>query len=104
MAEQLKAADVPVTIMFGFDPAPIAGRVPENVDLFINLYQKTNLIGGGEAKAAIDFRDRIVNVDLRERHEIAHVTLDKISRLTQSCRRQDRCSAARSRAPAGAGA
>ena len=77
VAEQLKAADVPVTTMFGFDPTPIAGRVPENVELFINLYQKTNLIGGGEAKAASGFRGRIVNVDLRDRHEIVHITLDK---------------------------
>ena len=67
VAEKLKSANVPVILMFGFDPTPIAGRVPENVELFINLYQKTNLIGGGEVKAARDFRGRIVNVDLRER-------------------------------------
>ena len=51
VAEKLKSANVPVILMFGFDPTPIAGRVPENVELFINLYQKTNLIGGGEVKA-----------------------------------------------------
>lgn len=77
VAQALKAADVPVALMFGFDPTPIAGRVPDNVDVFINLYQKTNLIGGGEARAASGFRGRIVNVDLRERREIIHITLDK---------------------------
>jgi len=77
VAEKLKSANVPVILMFGFDPTPIAGLVPENVELFINLYQKTNLIGGGEVKAARDFRGRIVNVDLRERREIIHITLDK---------------------------
>ena len=45
--------------------------------MFINLYQKTNLIGGGEAVGANGFRGRIVNVDLRERREIIHITLDK---------------------------
>ena len=60
-----------------FDPTPIAGRVPDNVGVFINLYQKTNLIGGGEAVGANGFRGRIVNVDLRERREIIHITLDK---------------------------
>lgn len=77
IAERLKAANIPVAIMFGFDPTPIAGRVPDNVQLFINLYQKTNLIGGGEARPGSGFRGRIVNVDLRERREIIHITLDK---------------------------
>ncbi|MGV3632822.1 MAG: hypothetical protein ACO1NY_00615 [Pseudorhodoplanes sp.] len=77
IAARLRAANIPVAAMFGFDPTPIAGRVPDNVDLFINLYQKTNLIGGGEARAANGFRGRIVNVDLRERREIIHITLDK---------------------------
>jgi hypothetical protein len=77
IAERMRASSIPVALMFGFDPTPIAGRVPVNVDLFINLYQKTNLIGGGEARAANGFRGRIVNVDLRERREIVHITLDK---------------------------
>ena len=77
IARQLRAADIPVALMFGFDPTPIAGRVPDNVGVFINLYQKTNLIGGGEAVGVSGFRGRIVNVDLRERREIIHITLDK---------------------------
>jgi thioesterase domain-containing protein len=77
IAHKLKAADVPVAIAFGFDPTPVAARVPGNVDLFINLYQGTNLIGGGTAKPDRDFRGRLVNVDLRERREIVHITLDK---------------------------
>jgi hypothetical protein len=81
VAEYLKASSVPVALMFGFDPTPIAGRVPDNVELFINLYQKTNLIGGGEMRGANGFRGRIVNVDLRERREIIHITLDKSSVL-----------------------
>ncbi len=77
VAGQLRAANVPVALMFGFDPTPIAGRVPDNVEVFINLYQKTNLIGGGEARGVTGFRGRIVNVDLRDRREIIHITLDK---------------------------
>ncbi len=77
IAERLKAANIPVGLIFGFDPTPIAGRIPSNVELFINLYQATNIIGGGSAAAASDFRGRIVNVDLREHREIVHITLDK---------------------------
>jgi hypothetical protein len=77
IAERLKAANIPVGLIFGFDPTPIAGRIPSNVELFINLYQATNLIGGGSATPAADFRGRIVNVDLRDHREIIHITLDK---------------------------
>jgi thioesterase domain-containing protein len=77
IAERLKAADVPVAMAIGFDPTRIASGVPSNVDLFINLYQGTNLIGGGAARPAADFGGRLINVDLRERREIIHVTLDK---------------------------
>lgn len=77
MAEKLKNANVPVALAVGFDPTPIAGDVPSNVELFINLYQATNLIGGGRATPGPGFRGRLVNVDLRDRREIVHITLDK---------------------------
>ncbi len=77
IARKLKDANVPVALAFGFDPTPVAGAVPSNIELFINLYQATNLIGGGAAVAGPDFRGRLINVDLRERREIVHITLDK---------------------------
>lgn len=77
MAEKLKAANVPVALAVGFDPTPIASDVPANVELFINLYQATNIIGGGRATPGRGFRGRLINVDLRERREIVHITLDK---------------------------
>jgi hypothetical protein len=69
--------NIPVALAFGFDPTPIAGRIPSNVELFINLYQATNLIGGGTAMPEAGFRGRLINVDLRDRREILHITLDK---------------------------
>ncbi|MBZ0140451.1 MAG: hypothetical protein K8H87_11860, partial [Pseudorhodoplanes sp.] len=77
IARKLKDANVPVALAFGFDPTPVAGAVPSNIELFINLYQATNLIGGGAAVAGPDFRGRLINIDLRERREIVHITLDK---------------------------
>ena len=77
LAQQLKRADVPVALAFGFDPTPVSGRIPSNVEIFINLYQATNLIGGGTAVAESGFRGRLINVDLRDRREIVHITLDK---------------------------
>ena len=77
LAQQLKRANVPVALAFGFDPTPVSGRIPSNVEIFINLYQATNLIGGGTAVAEQGFRGRLINVDLRDRREIIHITLDK---------------------------
>jgi LysM repeat protein len=81
MAQRMKNADVPVGLAFGFDPTPVAGPVPDNVEVFINLFQKTNPIGGGEVRAGPGFRGRLINVDLREHNEIIHITLDKSSKL-----------------------
>ena len=77
IAHRLKAAKVPVALAVGFDPTPVASAVPTNVDLFINLYQGTNLIGGATAKPEPGFRGRVINVDLRDRREIIHINLDK---------------------------
>lgn len=77
IAHRLKAAGIPVALAFGFDPTRITASVPSNVELFVNLYQGYNVIGGGAVQAAPDFRGRLINVDLRERREIIHITLDK---------------------------
>ncbi len=81
IAQRLHEAQIPVGIIFGFDPTPIAGRVPDNVELFINLFQKTNPIGGGVVKSGGGFGGRLINIDLREHSEIIHITLDKSSKI-----------------------
>jgi len=81
MAQRMNEANVPVGLAFGFDPTRSAGPVPENVGVFINLFQKNNPIGGGEIKAASGFRGRLINVDLQEHNEILHITLDKSSKI-----------------------
>ena len=59
MAQKLKAADIPVALAFGFDPTRIAPNVPSNVELFINLYQTYNPIGGGEEAPGSGFQGRL---------------------------------------------
>jgi LysM repeat protein len=77
IAERLKEVGVPGALAFGFDPTRTAAAVPGNVELFINLYQGANIIGGGEVQPGPDFRGRLIDVDLREHTEIVHITLDK---------------------------
>lgn len=77
IAQKLKEDGVPVALAFGFDPTRIAAAVPANVELFINLYQGGNIIGGGEVQPGPEFRGRLIDIDLREHTEIVHITLDK---------------------------
>jgi thioesterase domain-containing protein len=77
IAARLKAAGIPVALAFGFDPTRISDDVPSNVELFINIYQRFNPIGGGEVTPARGFQGRLINVDLREHREIVHINLDK---------------------------
>ena len=41
-AERLKEANVPVSLIVSFDPTRFGGRVPPNVDRFINVWSSTN--------------------------------------------------------------
>jgi len=77
MSERLKAAGITVPVAISIDPTRIAPLVPSNVELFINIYQRFNPIGGGEISAAPDFRGRLINVDMHEHHDLVHINLDK---------------------------
>jgi hypothetical protein len=81
MAERMRKASVPVALAFSLDPTRIADRVPDNVGLFINIFQGNNPIGGGIVKSEKEFPGRLINVDLQEHTEIIHITLDKSSKI-----------------------
>ena len=83
MAEKLNEAGVPVALAVGFDPTRFARPVPTNVRRFINLYQATNIMGGGEIHASTKFRGQLINVDLRKHPEIGHMNMDKSRRLQE---------------------
>jgi hypothetical protein len=83
MATRLKAHGVPVALIVGYDPTRFSGDVPSNVQRFINLYQATNILGGGQIHPQRDFRGQLINVDLRNHFEIGHMNIDKSRRLQQ---------------------
>ncbi|MCC6949025.1 MAG: LysM peptidoglycan-binding domain-containing protein [Bradyrhizobiaceae bacterium] len=83
IARRLKAHNIPVALIIGYDPTRFSGDVPSNVQRFINLYQATNLLGGGQIHPARDFRGQLINVDLRNHFEIGHMNIDKSRRLQQ---------------------
>jgi LysM repeat protein len=85
IASRLKEAGVPVALVITFDPTRVFSKpVPDNVERFINLYQSTNILGGGSSKRAEGFRGHYSNVNLREQLSISHVTIDKSRALHEA--------------------
>jgi pimeloyl-ACP methyl ester carboxylesterase len=80
-AERLKEAQVPVSLIVAFDPTRRAGRVPANVDRFVNIYQSLNFFGGGDVTPASDFHGHFASVDLKRYWEVLHVNLVKLEGL-----------------------
>ncbi|MGB8630165.1 MAG: hypothetical protein WCD69_12360 [Xanthobacteraceae bacterium] len=82
-AEALEAAHVPVSLLVTYDPTRAAGRVPANVERYINLFQSSNILGGGDLMPGRGFHGNYASYNLKDRSEIIHVNLDKFSRIQE---------------------
>jgi len=82
-AEALEAAHVPVSLLITYDPTRAAGRVPANVERYINLFQSSNILGGGDLAPGRGFHGQYASYNLKDRSEIIHVNLDKFSRIQE---------------------
>jgi pimeloyl-ACP methyl ester carboxylesterase len=80
-AEHLRQAGVPVSLVITFDPTRRAGRVPANVDRYINIYGSMNFFGGGDVRPAADFHGHFATVDLKDYWNVLHVNMVKIRGL-----------------------
>ena len=82
-AAALGAARVPVSLLITYDPTRGAGSVPANVHRYINLYQSSNVLGGGDIAPGSGFHGHYASYNLKDRSEIIHVNLDKFSRIQE---------------------
>jgi hypothetical protein len=82
-AEALGAAHVPVSLLITYDPTRAADKVPANVERYINLYQSSNILGGGDLAPGRGFHGHFASFNLKDRSEIIHVNLDKFSRIQE---------------------
>jgi hypothetical protein len=80
-AERLKEANVPVSLIVSFDPTRFGGRVPANVDRFINIWSSNNFFGGGNLVPDSSFHGHYASVDLRRYWDVLHVNLVRINGL-----------------------
>jgi LysM repeat protein len=76
-AEALAAAHVPVALLITYDPNRTAGSIPANVERYIDLFQSSNILGGGDLPAGHGFHGHYASFNLNNRSEIIHVNMDK---------------------------
>jgi hypothetical protein len=82
-AEALGAAHVPVSLLITYDPNRSAHNVPANVHRFIDLYQSSNFLGGGDLAPGHGFNGHYASFNLKNRSEVIHVNMDKFPRIQE---------------------
>ena len=82
-AEHLEAAHVPVSLLITYDPNRFAHNVPANVHRYINLYQSSNVLGGGDLAPGRGFHGNYASFNLKNRSEVIHVNLDKFPHIQE---------------------
>jgi hypothetical protein len=82
-AETLNAAHVPVSLLITYDPTRMAGKVPSNVERYINIYQSSNFLGGGDLAPGGGFHGHYASFNLKDRSEVIHVNIDKFDRIQE---------------------
>jgi len=94
-AEALGAAHIPVSLLITYDPNRSADQVPANVERYINLYQSSNFLGGGDVEPGRGFHGHYASFNLKDRPEIMHVNMDKFDRIQEQLAAKVRAMAAR---------
>lgn len=93
-AEALGAAHVPVALLITYDPTRAAHAIPGNVERYINLYQSSNILGGGDLEPGRGFHGHYASYNLKDRTEIIHINLDKFDAIQQQLAGKVRSAAA----------
>jgi hypothetical protein len=57
--------------------------VPANVHRYINLYQSSNVLGGGDLAPSRGFQGNYASFNLKNRSEVIHVNLDKFPHIQE---------------------
>ena len=82
-AERLNGENIPVSLLVTYDPTRIADDVPPNVERYINIFQSSNLMGGGNVVQTSRFHGHYASFNLKEHSEIIHINIEKSERLQE---------------------
>jgi hypothetical protein len=82
-AETLNAENIPVSLLVTYDPSRIADDVPPNVERYINIFQSSNLMGGGNVVQGQRFHGHYASYNLKDHGEIIHINIEKTDRIQE---------------------
>jgi hypothetical protein len=82
-AERLNAENIPVSLLVTYDPSRIADDVPPNVERYINIYQSSNFMGGGNVVQGSRFHGHYASYNLKDHAEIIHINIEKTDRIQE---------------------
>jgi hypothetical protein len=82
-AETLNAENIPVSLLVTYDPSRIADDVPPNVERYINIYQSSNFMGGGNVVQGQRFHGHYASFNLKDHSEIIHINIEKTDRIQE---------------------
>jgi hypothetical protein len=82
-AERLNAEGIPVSLLATFDPTRIADDVPPNVERYINVFQSSNIMGGGNVVQGSRFHGHYASFNLKDHNEIYHINIDKSEQIQE---------------------
>jgi hypothetical protein len=77
LAERLNSESIPVSLLVTYDPSRIADDVPPNVERYINIFQSSNIMGGGNVVQGSRFHGHYASFNLKDHSEIIHINIEK---------------------------
>jgi len=83
IAEKLNAENIPVSLLVTYDPSRIADDVPPNVERYINVYQSSNIMGGGNVVQGSRFHGHYASYNLKDHSEIIHINIETTDRIQE---------------------
>jgi LysM repeat protein len=82
-AQRLNSENIPVSLLVSYDPTRIADDVPPNVERYINIFQSSNIMGGGNVVQASRFHGHYASFNLKDHSEIIHINIEKAERIQE---------------------
>ncbi len=82
-AQRLNSENIPVSLLVTYDPTRIADDVPPNVERYINIFQSSNIMGGGNVMQASHFHGHYASFNLKDHSEIVHINIEKAERIQE---------------------
>jgi LysM repeat protein len=82
-AQRLNSENIPVSLLVTYDPTRIADDVPPNVERYINIFQSTNFMGGGNVVQTSRFHGHYASFNLKDHSELVHINIEKAERIQE---------------------